>query len=266
MPGEAWFNDVDVSLLGLRVSSVENARSLTPRDWPIRPLPGVGQVVLTDAPTPTARRLVLSGWQEAATLAALEDLRRQLVWYVKHPSSEVKLADKAGAFQRCRVVGANIPPVGPWARDAAAAHQVEIELLAEDPAWYSSTETVVPFTAGAAACPIGNVTSWPRITIAGPITNPVVTLRAADGSLRRTMVLNIALAAGQTLIVDNEAGTVVDQSGASRMSVPGNGLWMIGLDPADAAGPNGPWPTLSLSGADQGAGTSATAAYRIANE
>jgi hypothetical protein len=262
---EAWFNDVDVGLLGVRVAKVENARTLTRREWAIRPLPGVGQAVLTDQPTPGARLFVLKCNQTAASLAALEELRRQLVWYIKRRDTVVKLADRAGAFQRCRVVGADIPPIGPWARDINPAHDVEIELMAEDPAWYSNTETVVNFSAAQTACPIGNAVSWPRIVVTGPIVNPVVTLRAADGSVRRTMTLNITLTAGQTLTVDNEAGTVVDHTGASRMEVPGNGLWMIGLDPADAGGPNGPWPTLALTPAPSG-GAGAVATYRIANE
>ena len=265
MTAHAWVNDVDFELLGVRIQSVTNARSLVAREWPLRPLPGRGQVRLTDTPTPGARRLLLKGSQAAENLAALEDLRQQLVWYIKRRDTVVRLADKSGAFLRCEVVGADIPPIGPWARDQQPAHEVEIELIAEDPAWYATAETVVNFSGGPTQCPIGNTASWPRIVVTGPIENPVVTQRAADGSLRRTMALNVELAAGESITVDCEAGTVVDHAGASRMSVPGDGLWVISLDPADAGGPHGPWPTLSIAPVPSG-GASAVAYYRIANE
>ena len=55
MSASAWINEIDLEDLGIRVESILNARSLTQREWPIRPLPGVGQVMLTDDPTPSHR-------------------------------------------------------------------------------------------------------------------------------------------------------------------------------------------------------------------
>lgn len=257
-------NGVDLGDLGVRVQEVVAARSLVSRDWPIRPMPGRGQVALTESPTAQARRVILKGSQEADTLAELQTLRNHLVWYLNRPSTVLRLADMAGAFQRFVVVGADVAAIGPWAKQSAPAHTIQVELLSIDPAWYADAETVLALSGVPVQCPIGNTISRPRIVLNGPMVDPAITYRAADGALRRTMTLKVNIAAGQAVTIDTDAMTVMDNAGVNRISALEAGLW-IALDPDDAGGPSGPWPTLTLAPAPSG-GASASAMYRIANE
>lgn len=261
MSAHAWINDVDLEIFGVRIHEVVNSRSLAGRDWPIRPLPGRGQVLTSDRATPQARRMVLKGSQEAETLEALHLRRRELIWYLNRANTEVKLADRTGSHLRCLVVGADIPPVGPWANNSRPAHRIEIELLAPDPVWYANNETVVDFTAGPTPMPINTAVSRPVIQISGPCVNPKITLRAADGTIRCTMEVIETMEHSQYITIDTDLMTVKAGDGTTRLHALKEGLW-ITLDPNDAGGPNGPWPTLEVAPIPR----IATATYRKGNE
>ncbi|HEU0298788.1 MAG TPA: hypothetical protein VFR37_05020 [Longimicrobium sp.] len=258
----ATINGVDFGQFGIRFEEIDGLGLLPDREWPIRPLPGRGQALLTDTPTPQSRRIVLKGTMMAATPEDLETLRGQAIWYLKNPGDGIRLASRAGKHLRCEVVGADLPPIGPWA--AATSSRVTIEVLAENSSWYDDVETVVDFSAAATPCPIGNGVSRPRIRITGPVVDPVITLYAADGTPRRVTTITATLLAAEWLEIDTDAMTVTDNTGADRMEVLGEGLW-IELVPGDAAGPSGPWPELEIEPAP-GAGGSAVATYAQAND
>lgn len=112
---------------------------------------------------------------------------------------------------------------------------VPIELYAPDPRWYDvdvSTALIEPpegqsgrgydrtypltYPGGVAGSVFvtnrGNVETWPRVTIPGPVTNP----RIVNGTTGRAVELDLVVPDGQNLEVDMDARTVLLGGTASR--------------------------------------------------
>lgn len=131
------------------------------------------------------------------------------------------------------------------------AFRFELSLRADDPLRYGTTPRQVQLTlaasTGGTAMPLsfpfqfsatgsgntgvvindGNATTYPVLTISGPVSNPVVRNASTD----RRIALGIDVAAGETVTVDHASGRVLLNGTASRLTtlLPGSSWW--GLPP-----------------------------------
>lgn len=204
--------------------------------------------VLTPEPAISPRRLVVTGTQKAATMAALRSARDLLKLNLEAPGLlEISFGD-AGTMDRvhyARLEALKVDPVAP--AFTMPVQKVRIQLLCEDPREHDAAETVATFTGARVQCPVGTAPSYPRITLTGPVVNPVVTYRDADLVERLKMEFQVTLAAGEQLVVDCDRLRITDAAGVNRASTLKAAPDFVTLDPADAAGLAGPYPTLEVT-------------------
>lgn len=254
--GLLYIDDTDVATLGLAIArpvrgpwdGIDLRQSAAPV------LGKLGRIALTDAPVANPRQIVAMGRQVASSTAALQVLEDALKRLVYDGVVRVCVGDRPTreweAKARMRVT-----PIGGW--QTRIAQDVELVFDCDDPTGQDTTDSVVSFSAGAAECPLGTAPSAPIIRIGGGVTDPEVTLKDHLGQVVATMAFTIVLGAGEWLEIDCESQTIIDQDGANQAATfDGSGEFLV-LNPYHAAGPDGPWPTLSTSG-----GTLAVAEYR----
>jgi hypothetical protein len=146
-----------------------------------------------------------------------------------------------------RVTGVATEPV----TDARLAVDfVTIQAVMLDPFLRDSSASSVNGITAATAIPVGTAPSWPTLTINAAFTDPVIQYKNSTGSVVKTLSFTISSASeGITdLIVDMQAGTIVDNAAANRHShrvSGGNFPWMI--DPKDGVYWTSAWPTLECS-------------------
>ena len=165
-----------------------------------------------------------------------------------------------------RLAGPVQPSIGGWAPIVA----YQLQLRQSDPRWYSQTETnsgaaaigtsgglpfplVFPLSFGTltggsvAVTNAGNVDTWPRYEITGPISSPYVT-NATTGETISFPTLSVA--AGQTLVIQTRPGAPRSATVAG-VNVAGSILWSSSIWPRLAPGSN----TIQFGG---GSSTGAT--------
>ncbi len=138
----------------------------------------------------------------------------------------------------------------------------DIVLLAPDPRMFSLTQHSVSDTSSpfsVAATNAGNVTTWPQINIAGPITDPVLTNTTAGKNLTFNDDGGLTVPDGSTLIVKFNPST-----GASATISGANKMQYIDFTTSEffalLAGAN----TITLSGSGTGGNTALTVIWNDA--
>lgn len=246
MSGLLFVNDVDVSTLGLSIGrSVVGAWDGPDVRAPTAPVLGrLGRLGLTDSPPANARRITATGRQRAADTATLQGLEDELKRLVHDGIVRVRAGDRADREWEARGK-LFVRPVGPWL--ARTAQDVDLVFECDDPLAQALTPRVVDFSAGATECPLGTAVSEPVIRIGDGATNPVVTVKDHRGQVVQTMGLVATIAGGDWFEIDCEAQTIVDQAGANQAAAFDGATEFLELNPYDAGGTTGPWPTLEVS-------------------
>jgi hypothetical protein len=248
---DGWDSDAGI---GLKVISAAPRRDSPSRAWQVAQTSAPEHALLSPTPLFDLRGFEVRGFVESATVAAhataLDELKARLKGQVASSTpNEVALEfdDRAGTEYVVRVTGVATEPV----TDARLAVDfVTIQAVMLDPFLRDSSASSVNGITAATAIPVGTAPSWPTLTINAAFTDPVIQYKNSTGSVVKTLSFTISSASeGITdLIVDMQAGTIVDNAAANRHShrvSGGNFPWMI--DPKDGVYWTSAWPTLECS-------------------
>jgi hypothetical protein len=131
---------------------------------------------------------------------------------------------------------------------------VEIDVAVADPRRHDRETQLLALTATPTPIPTGTGTSALRVRLFGdatPVVNPQIVLRAPSGAELTRLTLTGSLGANTWLDVDSASEWLHLVSSGTRtvaLSWLTSGAFPM-LDGADAAGPDGPFPTLALESA-----------------
>ena len=133
----------------------------------------------------------------------------------------------------------------PLNRGEVTIGNFRIELIAEDPTFYSQTETAQDITFASGSGVVnngGNAPVYPTIRIHGSVTDPVIT----NSTLSRTVSFTgLTIPAGEYLDIDMLNETVIDQSSVNKYEyINSDDFWWL------AEGNN----TITISGTVGGSG------------
>lgn len=243
-----FINELDLASLGFITESVEgwlDSPSATDRTTQ---LPGrVGAIILAPETETAPRTISVAGVIKRKSLAGVRTAVDQIKSALSRGTVEVRFVD-----QQDRVVYArsqDIQVVATQPQFFAPFSKVSFRLFCPDPLIYATQGSIVGFAA-ATPVPLGTAVSAPTIRIMGPVTNPTLTYRRADGTITQTMVFNIALTGSDYLEVNCEIDLITKSIAGVRtvdLNLLKSGTF-ISLDPQDGDPLLGSYPTLSLSG------------------
>lgn len=233
--------------LGLRTERVSAWLTAPSRQWPGMQLPGrQGNVKTATEPREAAVELRVSAVVEGASVSEarlrIDTIKATLV------AAPVRVITPDAVN---RYVVADVATVSPEQFGPQFIQRkipIEITLVANDPYHYEITLTEVRGPAATALpCALGTAPVRPKITIAGPATNPVVTLKNYLGVVVATMTFGAtALLAADTLVIDCNTMTVT-KNGAALLSAMTAGDFFR-LDAAlHALRDESKWPTIETS-------------------
>jgi hypothetical protein len=252
MDVDGWDSDAGV---GFKVTEAAPRRDSPSRAWQVAQTTAPEHTLLSPVPLFDLRPFEVRGFIESATAAAhvsaLDELKARLKGQVASSTrNEVALEfdDRAGKEYVVRVVDVTTEPVN---QARTAVDLVTIRSVMLDPFLRDSTPTTVNgITTTPTDIAIGTAPSWPILTINAAFTDPRIDLKNSSGSVVKTMSFTIDSATESItdLIIDMQAGTIVDNTGANRHShrdSGGNFPWMI--EPQDGVYWTSAWPTLECS-------------------
>lgn len=264
-----WVNDFDLTRIGFAVTDVID-RHRAGLSFPDRTtaLPGrVGTVALAREFESMPRRIRVEGTQISTSsqqlVADVDELKRRVFM---GGNIEVRFSDEPTRMFLARCDDVSVTPVSPSLRlSGKAMHRVSISLLCQDPLGYDVSGTIVAFSTVKGECPVGTAPSLPTIRIFGPSTGSgfVLTYRDHAGNSEHTMTLSGAAAvmsSTENIQIDCELATITHSDGTNLLSVMSTGSVFFSLDPQDAAGSTGPYPTVEINAA----GVSGDILYRRA--
>jgi len=256
-----WINDFDCTRLGFAVGNTID-RHRAGLTFPDRTtaLPGrVGTIALAREWESTPRTIVVEGTQIATSVnqlvADVDDLKRRAM----NGTVELRFSDEPTRFYLARIRDFDVVPIAPSLRASGKAmHTVRMTWLCSDPISYELSGTIVAFSTIRAECPVGTAPSLPQIRIFGPSTGTAgytLTYRDAGGNTVATFAVAgsyATLTSTQTLTIDMELATVTKSNGANSISGMSTASTFFALDPQDASGSTGPYPTVAISRAGHG--------------
>jgi len=182
-----------------------------------------------------SRPLTLTGTVTAPDRATLDDALERLRTAAALGDTTLVVYEQTEAKQA--TVRRSGKPLFAYLTDRIATYSVL--LTAADPRRYSTVlqtgTTALPSTTGGLTFPItfpvtfsattvsgqinaanrGSMDTRPVLTIAGPVTAPVVSALYADGSVRQ-LIYSLDLASGDVLVIDTDARTVILNGVTSR--------------------------------------------------
>lgn len=270
MPGikdVVWVNDKDLGDLGFVLNNDLSGWRDTPtfRDR-YSNLPGrMGAVSLSRELETEPRRMTLAGLLHATSVANLLANKDELHARLAEGTIEVRFSDDEERVYYGKLDGAvRISSIRPAL--VQKGHACQFTILCPDPHIYHRRTTVVPFAAAAAQVPLGTGVSTPILRIGtapgGAATDPTITYKDHRGDTITSLVLSYTFGASEWLDIDSELEKITDESDANQISAISSGDFPR-FDPHDAAGEDGPYPTIEISAAT-GAIDFAEAHYRKA--
>jgi len=256
-----WINDFDCTRIGFALDNMID-RHRAGLTFPDRTtaLPGrVGTVPLARAWESTPRTITCEGVQIATSVnqlvADVDDLKRRAMM----GTIELRFSDEPTRFYLARIQDFDVMPIAPALRPTGTAmHRVRMTWLCSDPLSYEVSGTIVAFSTIRAECPVGTAPSLPQIRVFGPSTGVAgytLTYRNAGGDTVYTMALAGAaatLTSTQTLTIDMELATITKSNGTNSISALSTSATFFALDPQDASGSTGPYPTVAINRAGHG--------------
>lgn len=211
----------------------------------LAPVPGSAGVAVLGRTT-SARSIGVSGAMRADTMAELLASTDELKARLSDGVLEVAFGDDAARVFFCELDGpVRIAPERPVITQPM--HWLRFTLLCPVGYVFDASPTIVDFSAAAAECPLGTGAVAPLLRLIGPATNPVVTYRDARGDEIATLGMTAELAAGDVREIDCGRFRIVDGGGVNRIGELTSGDFLA-MDPRDALGEDGPYPTLEVSG------------------
>lgn len=233
--------------LGLLAESLSGWLTAAPRQWPTVVLQGrQGNVKSADEPREAPVELRISGHLQGSTVsdsrARFDTLKHVLVG----APVRVILPDAVTRYVVADVGTITGDPFGPQFRQRIVP--VHITLTANDPFHY---DLLLSEARGPAAtrlpCALGTAPVRPKITIQGPATNPVVTLRDWTGASVATMTFGAtSLLSTDLLVIDCAAQTVAKNGAALLSALTAGGFFKVEAS-AIADRDNSRWPTIETS-------------------
>lgn len=265
---------IALKINGLDAKAVFGFRLATPTGWADSPgaryqtgqIPGRAGALALQTPDDATRELTLSGIVEGADAA---EARENLDWLraeLQKPGGTLLIfgdqptREYTAQLDRLTVAADN----GPVLIDRQLS--IEIRFTCLDPYAYDTATTTVALSAAPQALALGTGPTRPLLTLTaggGGLSDPLFTLYESDGvTVAGTLGLTIALAAGDTLVIDCDDMTV-RKNGADAMAAITAGDFLVADAALQGDYRTSAWPKLKLT---LGAGTTslAEASYRKA--
>lgn len=256
-----WFNGVDAADLGFVLSDAPDLLGEGRRTPQTAMVPqGAGALLSSALPAIAPRTLRLSGYTDAATIAASKVVHDRVKAAIGDGVIEIRSAWDPAVVVRGVLIGHG---AGPDSRAWLGRIGIELEFLLFDPFAYARAASLIQFptmgTAGtpvAVPIPLGTAPSvgrswWSAIlTIYGAASTPTLTEYDAAGATLRTMTFTTSPAATDAIEIDLGRGLVTAIASGVRSNGMGNlaaGFEFPRLDPADGDWYDGRFPALSLS-------------------
>lgn len=255
-------NGVDLATLGFRLQRTRNLHDKAPITWQSRALsnrPGGRVTRKFTGP----RQCGFDGYVKGATAAAAIDAASavtELIMSVQPMPVILPTHATRRLIAHVQDIAVTWPHagaelVGPTYR------QIAVDMVAEDPFWYESSESsVTGITTTPVEIPLGDAPVWPRIAIAGPFTDPVITFYNRNSNAVESIGFEVSGAVGTNLLIDLSLLTAFTHSSvvwdpatlaANATSVlddwdPSQGDWLH-FDPQHWSFRTSAWPKLSCS-------------------
>ncbi len=248
-----WVNDFDMTRIGVVVDSVIQ-RHRAGLSFPDRAtaLPGrVGTIALAREFESTPRRLTVQATQTAVSRSQLNVDVMELKRRVYAGTVELSFADNTDQIFLARCDDVDVTLMAPGLPNAGISrHTVRLSFLCQDPLIYDRYGTVAAFSTAPGETPLGSAPSLPTIRVFGPTGSTYILIyKNAVGTAQAAMSLNgaaAAMSATEYTIFDHELSKIDHSDGTNLLSVMNSTSAFFALDPQDAAGSTGPWPTIEI--------------------
>jgi hypothetical protein len=231
-----YVNDYDTALLGLVVETVTGYGDTPGLTRLTRGFYGrAGLAVTAPNPTLAPRVITVTGTLLASTVAAFNTALDALKALFAS-TAEVRLSSDATRCWTVDLTDLKLSPL-PGPQLITPASGIALTLTALDPYGYDVNWTAVALGAVAQVAPLGTAPSAPLLRLSGAATNPVVTVRNAQGVAVGSIGLTLTLAAGDFVELDCDAMTIaksVSGSVTDALTTLASGDWPL-LNPADGA-------------------------------
>lgn len=242
-----YVNDYPMDRIGLfpDAEGITGSRgTVTVRDE-VTNLPGrQGVISLARESETVPRRIVLETIGRGTSAANLQTRLREIRQRFSEGVIEVRFQDDPEKVFYCKLESIDVRGIAPMIPQPN--HNLRITLLGQDPIIYDRNATPVAFSNVPGEVPLGTAPSFGIIRISGAVTNPTLTYKDIRGDTIGTFGLTVTLAAGEFREIDMDKSTVLDDAGLNAIDEFSSGDFFA-FDPADAAGEDGPYPTVETS-------------------
>lgn len=250
---EVWIDDIDLADYGF-VLGRDPGQDATPTmsDAVVTPAGGFGPLWAGEAVAVQSRTLVISGHMRVdagassyrSTVVALRAL-------VSNGAKRIRFSDRTDQeFRDARMTQFAPAPAAAILSTNHAAISITFECA--DPARYDVNPQGLALSTTRVSCPMGDAPTYPLIVAHGngaALTNLVITVRDASGTVVQTMTFTNTIGANDYRIIDC-LRTQITKSVAGTQS-DAQSEWTSGdfpvLRPADAVYAVSAWPTIELS-------------------
>lgn len=248
-PTTLYINDYDTARLGLVVSRFDGAEGAPERQAVTAPLLNrAGSAVIDGRPRIQNRSLLLPGVITGATVALRQTYLRTLKERLCRGLLEIRFVDQPGYVYLARLRRITDAP-SDGGQSLSPSLPLTIELECQDPYIYETGRQIVALGTTPVRLPLGTAPSPAIIRLYGAATNPVITLRHANGTVLGTLGFTVTLGSNDYLEIDGDACTVQRSVGGSvseGLSLLTSGDFLV-LDPGDGDTSLDGGPTLEVS-------------------
>jgi len=161
---------------------------------------------------------------------------------------ELRVQDDEDRVLLARLVNYSAAPFSDNPYGGQPYVEIELQLVADDPAWYDRYAVGIGLSTSAAEVPLGTLPSDAVLYLEGA-SSPTVTYAAHSGETVSTLELSYTWASGDVYRVDLGLQTIDKIASGTRtngISVYSTGDFFA-LDPRDGDADASDWPTITLS-------------------